>query len=122
MLPHLNNFVGLKFSLMAKNILTGPLGMSIGIDAVSSPPKVSKVGETTTATSRIITGTTTGETTATDIITSEEGINTITTRIATIITRIMAERIDFRNLVVEDTIRETKSSLFSVISKALTFI
>ena len=91
MLLHLNTFVGLSMIICRvmnrKSILTGPLGMSIGIVAASNRRTTSRVAETeiaTTVTSRTTTGTTGAGTIQImdlDIITSEE--DTATTRIET---------------------------------------
>lgn len=122
MLLHLNTFVGLSMIICRvmnrKSILTGPLGMSIGIVAASNRRTTSRVAETeiaTTVTSRTTTGTTGAVTIQImdlDIITSEEDI--ATTRIETTTSKraTTAERNDLLEITV--TVKEgTHSSLFS---------
>merc|ERR1719215_227164 len=93
-----------------KSILTGPLGMSIGIVAASNRRTTSRVAETeiaTTVTSRTTTGTTgvgTVQIMDLDIITSEEDI--ATTQIETTTTKraTTAERNDLLEITV--TVKE----------------
>ena len=121
MLLHLNTFVGLSMIICRvtnrKSILTGPLGMSIGIVAASNRRTTSRVAETeiaTTVTSRTTTGTTGAVTIQImdlDIITSEEDI--ATTRIETTTTKraTTAERNDLLEITV--TVKEgTQESMF----------
>ena len=96
MLLHLNTFVGLIICrvMNPKSILTGPLGMSIGIVAASNRRTTSRVVGTEIAimdTSRTTTGTTgavTIQIMALDIIINE--VDIATTQIETTTTKITA--------------------------------